>query len=310
MKVLFVSSGNSSGGKNVVVHNQSRSLERSGLDVEHFTIQGKGLFSYLRHIKKLRRHIKDYPYDIIHAHYSFSAFTATLARVSPLIVSLMGSDIYSSPFFRLAIRFCSIHFWQVTIVKATEMKKRLSLRDCYIIPNGVDLEMFFHIERDLARSKLNLPKGKKYVLFASNPSRTEKNFSLARKAVERLNDSEVELLTASLVPHDQMILYYNASNVLLLTSQYEGSVNVVKEAMACGLPAVSTDVGDVRQNFGDTEGYYICHAEPEDLAKGLTKALKISSQTEGRERIKNLGLDSQDTANRIVDIYDKTRNRN
>jgi glycosyltransferase involved in cell wall biosynthesis len=53
------------------------------------------------------------------------------------------------------------------------------------------------------------------------------------------------LLCAKSVPEAELALWYNAADVLLLTSHFEGSPRVVVEALACGTPVVTTDVGDV-----------------------------------------------------------------
>ena len=95
MKILFISSGNSSQGISPIIHNQGESLKKNGVILEYLTIKGKGLIGYLKSIPMIRKHIKKNKYDIVHAHYSFSAFAASFAGASPLIVSLMGSDVKS-----------------------------------------------------------------------------------------------------------------------------------------------------------------------------------------------------------------------
>lgn len=104
----------------------------------------------------------------------------------------------------------------------------------------------------------------------------------------------------------------NASDVLLFTSKWEGSVNVVKEAMACNCPAVSTDVGDVRWVTGNTDGCFISNFKPEDVADKITLALQFSKEkcrTNGRERIIELGLGSETIANRILVVYNNVIER-
>jgi len=102
--------------------------------------------------------------------------------------------------------------------------------------------------------------------------------------------------------------YYSASDVILLTSLWEGSPNVIKEAMACNCPIVTTDVGDVRWIIGDTEGCYIASLDPNDYSLKMKKALDFaqkSGKTNGRNRIIYLGLDADTIALRIIGVYEK-----
>ena len=108
-----------------------------------------------------------------------------------------------------------------------------------------------------------------------------------------------------------MSYYYSAADVVLLTSVTEGSPNVIKEAMACNCPIVSTDVGDVREVLGNTEGCYISGLDPVEVAEKTKKALEFSytkGRTKGRQRIIELGLDSESIAKKIVEVYKKALN--
>ena len=55
---------------------------------------------------------------------------------------------------------------------------------------------------------------------------------------------------------DQLVKYYNSVDCLILTSFHEGSPNVIKEAMACNLPIVSTKVGDVEEIINKTGKWF------------------------------------------------------
>ena len=102
IKVLFVSSGNSVEGISPIIKNQGESL-REKIELTYFTIKGKGVKGYLKATLGLRKHLKQNKYNIVHAHYSLSAFTASLAGAKPLVVSLMGSDVKTKYIYKFII---------------------------------------------------------------------------------------------------------------------------------------------------------------------------------------------------------------
>ena len=301
MKVLFVSSGRQ-GDVGYVVKNQGESLARRGVEVVFFTA-GPGFAGYLKAVPGLRREFRKGGFSLVHAHYSLSAFVATLAGCRPLIVSLMGSDTHHSAIVSSIIRFLSRRRWAETIVKTGEMQTRMNLPEAAVIPNGVDMDRFRPIDQITARKQLGLDPDKKLVLFISGLNREEKRFHLASEAVGRLLDDEVVLLHLHDTPNDQVPIYLNAADLLLLTSSREGSVNVVKEAMACNCPVVSTDVGDVRWVLGSTEGCYLVSSDPSDIAGSIKRVLEAGRRTIGRSRIEEIGLDAGSVADRIADLY-------
>lgn len=324
MKILFVSSGNFANGMTSLMQTQGESLKEFGLEPDYFTIQGKGLRGYLKNLKWLRDSISSKNYDIIHAHYGLCGWLSLAARrKEKLIVSFMGDDIVGSNKENGAITLISIvmakfnillaeYVYNHSIVKSAEMlakfnkKERLSL-----IPNGVNLDLFQTYNRQEARQKLNLPNNKKLLIFVSDPLRTEKNYLLAEHTVKLLLDQDVVLMPVLGKNAAELVNFYNAADALILTSFHEGSPNVIKEAMACNCPIVSTDVGDVKWVFGKTEGCFLTSFKVEDVAKKIEAALCFSAnhrRTAGRDRIIELGLDSESIAKKIVDVYKRVLN--
>ncbi len=303
MKILFVCSGNNKFGISPIVKNQGESLKENGIHLDYFTITGKGIKGYFKNIFYLKKYIKKNSYNIIHAHYLLSAIVASLAGAKPLVVSLMGSDVKSSLFFRFIIRFFHSFFWSITIVKSKEMKYSLRIKGVKVVPNGVDFNKFKPIDKKEAVKERGWDLSQKHVLFAANPIRTVKNFKLAKKAVDLLVDKKIELHYLENIPNNKVPYYYNASDVVLLTSLWEGSPNVIKEAMASNIPIVSTDVGDVREIIGETQGSYICSFDPTDVAEKIDLAFQFLGKTKGRKRIKELGLDDRIIANKLIEIY-------
>jgi glycosyltransferase involved in cell wall biosynthesis len=89
-----------------------------------------------------------------------------------------------------------------------------------------------------------------------------------------------------------------------MTSKTEGSPQVIKEAMACGCPIVSVDVGDVAERVSGVEGCYVVSSrEPAAIAEALQQALAFSGKTNGRQRIIEMGLSNEQVAERLMAIY-------
>jgi len=185
------------------------------------------------------------------------------------------------------------------------MKLALGIDKVEVIPNGVDLDIFRPMNKNDCRKELGWDIGNKIILFAADPKRPEKNFSLAKKATETLNIQDVELKVVYPVPHKDIPIYLNAADLLLSTSLWEGSPNIIKEAMACNCPIVSTNVGDVKWLLDGVEGCFITTKDPKDVADKIEKALNFRGKTMGREKLISLGLDSEHIAKKIIQVYEE-----
>jgi glycosyltransferase involved in cell wall biosynthesis len=99
----------------------------------------------------------------------------------------------------------------------------------------------------------------------------------------------------------------NACDALIFTSFQEGSPNIVKQAMACNLPIVATDVGDVREVIGRTAGCYACSPSVAELAGRLQDVLSRRERTQGREAIHHLA--GPQVARQVIQVYEDTLRR-
>lgn len=326
MKVLFVSSGNSSFFKiTPFIYAQGESLKQFNVEVDYLPIVGKGIQGYFKNIKPLTSLLQSKKYDVIHAHYGLTGWVAVLASKLkvPVVLSLMGDDAYGrydangnlilKTSYLILLTKLIQPFVNHIIVKSDNIAEKVYLKNkLSIIPNGVDTNVFKEITKCEASEKLGKDKSKKYVLFVSDVNNPRKNFALCKKAVELVNDPEVVILLPYPINHNELPLYYNLADVMVFTSTAEGSPNVIKEAMACRCPIVSTDIGDVKWVFGNTDGCYITSFEPEDVAEKLKLALdfgKTVGKTKGKERIVELELDSETTAKKIISIYKQLINK-
>ncbi len=316
MKVLFVTGGNNPAFPIApFIRAQGASLEKEGVTVGYYPVKGKGLMGYLRHVRPLKRQIRQDGYDIIHAHYAFCGWLAWLAAPQkPLVVSLMGSDTYGSVNRQGKRTLRSIPvLWQskllnlfadALIVKSSNLMKYVWLKKkATLIPNGVDYSMFKPGSTQEAKAALGLDNGRKHILFAGNPEDPRKNFLLAKEAVDVLTASgtEVTLHAPYPIPHHMMQTWYNAADLLLSTSWLEGSPNVIKEALACNCPVVATPAGDTATLLSGVEACAVAVWHPEELAKSMQRVLGEESRSNGRECIAE--LEEGHIARRVIEVY-------
>ena len=308
MKVIFVASGNKNvGGVSAFVRSQFDSLKAKGLDMILFPVVGHGVKAHLRAARNLRKMVRREKPDIVHAHYSICGYVASIATLflkPKVVVSILGSFPEKNRKRRI-VRFFIKHIWNRTLVKSQRTADQLEL-NLPVIPNGVNLDQFSLMDHMEARESCHFADDKKYIIWCSHPSRTEKRFSLAQDAVSLLRDDSVILYPVYDHPHDDVVRYMCAADVLLLTSVSEGSPNVIKEAMACNCPIVSTDVGDVRWITESVAGTYVADNDaPESISICLRKALEFNGRTRGRDEIVRKGITSGSIADRIIELYHK-----
>ena len=304
MKVLFVSSGNSRYGIVSFIKSQGDSLIKEGVELEYFTIKGKGVIGYLKNIKPLRKCLRKNRFEIIHAHYGLIGLLCllTFQRV-PIVLSVMGDDAYGnfdvrgkrikSSYVGMFLTQIALIFVNKVIVKSINILNAIpQKKKCSVIPNGVDFELFKPTGEEL---------NKNTVLFLADEDNSRKNYKLLKDAMVLINRKELKTINPYPIAQSEFPDYLNKCSVFVLTSYNEGSPNVIKEAMACNIPIVSTDVGDVREIIGKTKGCFIATFEPDDVAKKIEAALMFGKRTNGRENIKHLELSL--VANKIINIY-------
>jgi glycosyltransferase involved in cell wall biosynthesis len=173
----------------------------------------------------------------------------------------------------------------------------------WIVPNGVDFTRFVPMERVACQRRLEWSTERSHVLFPAPRSRGEKRYELAAQAVGLLEREghEVELHALEGVSHDQVPIWLNAAHAVVLTSRREGSPNVVKEALACNVPVVSVDVGDVRERLAGIAGCFVTEPTPQDLAQKLARVLPGRTSVDGRTAIADLSLER--VAEKLREIY-------
>ena len=321
MKILIIASYNKHRYAPFIVE-QAEALQRIGCEVVWFGVQGKGIAGYIQEIPRLIKRISEFRPDVIHAHYGLSCLLANLAtRRVPVVSTYHGSDIN-----QLRVRLFSklamwLSRWNIFVSKRNmALAGAVEGKKCSLIPCGINIPLPWN---DLQKQKVEqltlnqwvetiMPKGKKYVLFAGAFDNAVKDPELAKQTMNELTNEGInaELIELKGYTRDQVnALMYNC-DAFLMTSRAEGSPQVIKEAMACGCPIVSLDVGDVAERTRGVEGCFVVKSrEPRDIAEALRKAIAFEGKTNGREKIIEYGLTNELVAKQIIKIYEDIINK-
>ena len=287
--------------------NQSALLKKNGVTLTHISPRQQN--PDYRERQDISRSIADYAamypdvlresfndYDIIHVNNGKLAPFALAQPKRPIILTLWGSDLMGN--YKRLSRMCAEYVDKV-IVPSPKMSSYLSCEHT-VIQFGVDTEVFRPINKYRARNIIDMPQNDAIILFPYPKTRTIKRYKIAKQIVNSL-DINANLYHLSGVPHDKMPLYYNAADVVLITSKRESGPMVVKEAALCNTPVVSTDVGFVSQVLSDVNNSYVCGSEKE-LVDHLDKVLQSKAQSNGRNQlIEEVSLERM--AERIINVY-------
>ena len=283
------------------VDEQVVALRARGVEVDVLFINGrKNRLNYLWGPLRLWKMMMSKKYDLIHSHYVFASVIGRCQTTVPLVHSFHGAGEMEGWQGWLCKRLSAV------VNGATVTSKRhhadLGMKDARVVPCGADMELFRPMPKDECRSRLGLSMDEKLPLFAG-AQRPEKRVPLIEEAVALVakDDPAVRLLVATAIPHDEIPVWMNAADCLVLASDWEGSPVVIKEAMACDLPVVTVDVGDTAEVIEGVEGCWLAEQTAEDLAANIRSALAFDGTCGGREAVSKLTLDH--TIEGVLKLY-------
>ncbi len=223
------------------VRDQVRALRRiDGIDLELFSFAPGRPAAYGAAAVALRRRYGRERFDVVHAHFGLTAWPALAARARVHAVTLHGTEL-AHPRSR-AITAAALPLMDLVAVVSEPLARLLPRHavrgQTAVLPCGVALDRFRPMARTEAREALGLRPEGPYLLFGADPARPEKRHDRALAVA-----GEVPLLTLGAVEPDDVPLWVNAANAVLVPSEREGFGLAVLEALACNVPVLATPVG-------------------------------------------------------------------
>ncbi len=317
LRVLAVIPGEKDGGSMIFAKRQVAALRELGVVSEPFYLSSRtSPVVLIREWRRLRRQIRAFRPNLIHAH--FGTMTALFCLFSgrlPLVITYRGSDLNPSPSVSRLRSAAGKFLSQVAALRASriicvseQLKSRLFWAKQYttVIPTGVDTRVFFPRSQDAARSELGWKSGERVVLFNAGRHAKVKRLDLAQTAIEFARRYCGDIRFVVLDGHTEPKIVptmMNGADCLLVTSDWEGSPNIVKEAMACNLPIVSVDVGDVRERLATVSPSRLVARDPTQIGEAIAEMVEKRERSNGYLSIQALALDK--VSKSILAVYQR-----
>ena len=315
LRILHVIPYHSSASSFIFAKRQVEDLSDLGHQNEVFYFKTTfSIWGFFKQLSALRKLVNEQKPQIIHAHYgTINAYFASRIKEIPLVVSFHGSDLnYTNDVHwireklgKLLSRIAAEHARKIICV-SNQLQRNLpvGIEKSTVIPSGVDTRRFKKMNKQECKKNLGLSESINYIFFnANNP--IIKRLDIALDVVEQLKDYHIELLSLKgNVNPDEIPTYLNASNVVLLCSDSEGSPMVIKEALACGVPIVSTDVGDVKSTINEVDHCFIVPQDSIQLAAKIQYLIERgATSTNGLSILKARKLDYLSSIKKVEEVY-------
>jgi glycosyltransferase involved in cell wall biosynthesis len=307
---------------------QVRSLRAAGVDMEVLFINPRATrLNYAFGVRHVIQKLRTGVYDVIHTHHTYTLPIVDLARTLvyrgiPVILTNHEGEALDETSIRswhpasrlrrsITLKRLMARRADFVIFVSRKLAEAIATRNRYaVLPCGVDLDKFRPLDQAGCRQQLGIPAAAPVVFFPADPNAQGKRFALAKSAFDLFREAHptAKLQTGGKIPHDEMPLYYNAADVVLQTSFYEASPTVVKEALACEVPLVSTEVGDTREIIDGVPYCFACPDTPCELASRLLCC--VGRRTTGaRRNLRAKGLSLDQVAQSLIQIYRRVGTR-
>ena len=320
MKVLFITSHYDKGaGSAPFVKREFDALKKYGIDIELFSYVGAwNIITYIKTFILLRQKTEQTKYDLLHARFGQCGLLAVLFYRHKTVVTFGGSDLQGSVtipkwknWLLVNISKISAKLCTSVIIVSERLSEVIKRVDYNVIPSGVDINLFKPLDYFESREKLSLKKNTKYILFVGNPSNQIKRYDLFIEVINQLRilnkHNHIEILRATNLPTFMIPIYMNSADCLVLTSYNEGSPNVIKEALACELPVVSVDVGDVSKHILKFKPCKISKTHSSiEIANLVNNTILSGNRAVGGYEYIKRNLSLKKMAKSIIEVYNYT----
>jgi len=302
------------------VHSMADAVRACGVDLQ---LEYLGNLRSVPRLLRARRHASRLAldFDLVHAQYGSACAWATAAVTAvPKVLTIRGSDwnVHTSSlgFMYLHARIASglsrssIGSYDCVLPVsrrlATDLAGFVADDRISVLPSPIDLSRFVPLDRREAKALLGYPNCReKWVLFNSlDLNNPVKRYRLAMQAFEiaSARHGNLRLRLATDLPHDKLPEFVAACDVILCASTSEGWPNSIKEALACNVPFVSTDVSDLNEIAQQESTCRICPPDPQIIADNICEVLAESEPKDLRCYVQGMSLNA--TSERLVSIYD------
>lgn len=295
----------------IFVKEQMESLQKIGVECDIYFSNGKeegGMKAHKASITKVRKMLKKNHYDVIHCHHSISGLILLLAGGTFRNKCVLSYQNDPTREFggKMLYRLLYAAFDRVIIKNTSPYLRK---KKVVYLPNGTNSEFFRPMDKDACKQKLGWDKYKHYILYMDSNAgtRTQKRYDRYEE-VMRLVQGQVDGVTSIVLtntPREEIPTYMNACDLHLMTSDFEGSPNSVKECLCCNTPVVCTPVGNVPDMMGDIPGCYVAKGfTAEELANDVVKVLNSKEPFKGREQFLAKGYGIEMVAKKLKKLYE------
>ena len=278
----------SCGKGNPIIQNYIQSFNNNeSIDIAYNSIK------YFKDIFNSWKIIKNEKFDIIHVHFgglNCLLIILLIANRAIKVVTFHGTDIHGGGTIKETglkkyvknkinrfFSIISIYFIDEVGLVTSNLENYLPKKKYFVDQLGVDDSVFNPESYNKNKSKLRigLSLEKRYFLFSSISNSIIKRYDIAKAIIDNIGDEAYEIIKMNNVKSTEVPHYLSACDYVLITSDKEGSPNIVREALLMNKPVFSVDCGDVKDQIRHSKSSIIISRNPDIATKQILKQIKI-----------------------------------